>query len=406
MVGAVIRRFRAMIDRRSPSRRYDYRAEWLRFAETMAESGPGSAPLAERAIHVLATIGGSQWGLYFRTEPDRPPVYRSRWGRSTFGVPLLSRELAERLAREGCVIDPMENAGAWRKADGGEAPWALVPLTHGDVLFGAILLGTPSPARPLDREDRDLMRVVGRQLACHLAESEGQAALDEAARFDEFNRRIAFVVHDVKNLASQLSVLASNARRHSDNPAFRQDMLVTLEQSARKLAALLERLGRYARDPKTRLETFELARLLDRVRRAYADRHPVETACPARMLVEADAEALEQALLHLVGNAIDASDPGMPVLVKGIETPGGAMIEILDSGHGMSERFVAEELFRPFRSTRNGGFGIGAFEARELIGAMGGTVEVDSREGLGTRFVILLRTRSELGSEVRPREAA
>ena len=77
------------------------------------------------------------------------------------------------------------------------------------------------------------------------AEQAGQEALGEAQRFDEFNRRIAFVMHDIKNLASQLSLLARNAEKHADNPAFRADMLVTLRNSADKLNALLARLGRY-----------------------------------------------------------------------------------------------------------------------------------------------------------------
>ena len=65
-------------------------------------------------------------------------------------------------------------------------------------------------------------------------------------------------------------------------------------------------------------------------------------------------------------------------------------IEVLDSGSGMSPEFVRTGLFKPFVSSKNGGFGIGAFEARELIKAMGGRIAVESREGLGTRFSVVL----------------
>jgi hypothetical protein len=115
--------------------------------------------------------------------------------------------------------------------------WALVPLLHFERLVGMVVLGRPPVTRQLDWEDFDLLRVVGQQLASYLAENNGQVALLEANRFDEFNRRIAFVMHDIKNLASQLSLLSRNAERHAENPAFRADMLVTLRNSTDKLNA-------------------------------------------------------------------------------------------------------------------------------------------------------------------------
>src|SRR3546814_15128074 len=71
-----------------------------------------------------------------------------------------------------------------------------------------------------DLEDLDLLRVVGQQLASYLAEQAVQRALMEASRFDEFSRRIAFVIHDIKNLASQLSMLARNAEKHADKRSY------------------------------------------------------------------------------------------------------------------------------------------------------------------------------------------
>ena len=103
-------------------------------------------------------------------------------------------------------------------------------------------------------------------------------------------------------------------------------------------------------------------------------------------------ESLEQALIHLVQNAIDASKPGVPVMVDQRREQGSVIIEVADSGAGMSPEFIRTHLFKPFHSSKPGGFGIGAFEARELIRAMGGRLDVESREGLGTRFRIRLPT--------------
>jgi putative PEP-CTERM system histidine kinase len=224
----------------------------------------------------------------------------------------------------------------------------------------------------------------------YVAESRGQSALDEARRFEEFNRRFAFILHDIKNLVSQLSLLARNAERHADNPEFRADMLVTLRNSADKLNALIARLSRYG--PATNVEFAEVR--ADTVVRAVVSqlqgRHPVSLVECEPIKLAADPELLEQVLLHLVQNAIDASLADAPVFVRVAHEGLHGVIEVVDSGAGMSAEFVRTRLFKPFDSTKQGGFGIGAYEARELVRAMQGRIDVESREGMGSRFVIRL----------------
>src|SRR5205823_3993400 len=121
--------------------------------------------------------------------------------------------------------------------------WAGIPLLHHQRLTGVVLLGAPEYRRALDWEDFDLLRTAGKQAASSLAEALGQEALADAQRFEEFNRRFAFIVHDVKNLVSQLSLLSRNAERHADNPEFRADMIATLKGSVGKMNELLARLA-------------------------------------------------------------------------------------------------------------------------------------------------------------------
>jgi putative PEP-CTERM system histidine kinase len=195
-------------------------------------------------------------------------------------------------------------------------------------------------------------------------------------------------MHDIKNLASQLSLLARNAELHADKPEFRADMLVTLRNSADKLNGLLARLGRYGASGSDRRETVDLYAIGKRVVSQYEASHSVSIVSAEHAQILADSEALEQALVHLVQNAIDASEPGSPVYLD-LSTDGvRARVDVVDSGEGMSPEFIRNSLFKPFVSSKNGGFGIGAFEAREIVRSMGGRLEVDSREGLGTRFII------------------
>ena len=195
-------------------------------------------------------------------------------------------------------------------------------------------------------------------------------------------------MHDIKNLASQLSLLARNAELHAEKKAFRDDMLVTLRNSADKLNALLARLSRYGNGAVDRLETVSAAEVVRTVKARFAGQPGVLIGECQPLDITANAHSLEQVLVHLVQNGIDASENGSPVFLSLTSDGLNARFEIVDSGCGMSPDFVRTRLFKPFVSTKSGGFGIGAFEARELVRAMRGRLEVESREGLGSRFIV------------------
>jgi signal transduction histidine kinase len=191
-------------------------------------------------------------------------------------------------------------------------------------------------------------------------------------------------------LVSQLSLVARNAERHAANPAFREDMIATLQSSVKKMNELLARLspGRTAEaEPPRPVLLSDVAEAVCWVKKRV---HPVSVTVEAPVLALADAPGLEQALSHLVQNAIDASAAGSPVELVLRADSQQALIEVRDRGLGMSADFIRSRLFQPFASTKDGGFGVGAFEARALVAAMGGRLEVRSREGEGTCFTVFL----------------
>lgn len=390
--------WRVMLVKHLFQHRYDYRAEWLRFTRTMGQGGSPEDALPQRAVRAMADVADSPSGLLLVPDEDGTLVLAARWRWPEIDVPAaaLPAALAEAIERDGLILD-IEQASRTGEAgslpewlDSARGVWALVPLLHFGSLQGVIVLARPAVPRRLDWEDFDLLRVVGRQLASYLAEKAGQEALMEARQFDEFSRRIAFVMHDVKNLASQLSLLARNAERHADNPEFRADMLVTLRNSADKLNVLLARLGRYGASGGAKRERVDLREMASRVRARLAAADRIAVTATGEVVVLGDSEALEQALLHLAQNALDASDPAQPVRIAVASDGLRGNIDVADTGSGMSADFVRESLFKPFVSSKPGGFGIGAFEARELVRAMGGRLEVESREGAGTRFSVSL----------------
>jgi signal transduction histidine kinase len=155
--------------------------------------------------------------------------------------------------------------------------------------------------------------------------------------------------------------------------------------------ALLARLSQHHRGRREAPHAIDVVHLVERAAAARARQHAVNVASPSSAVALADPAALEQLLHHLVQNAIEASPADAPVTLAVGADGVHVTIDVIDRGCGMSPAFVRDKLFRPFVSSKAGGFGIGAFEARQLAAAMGGQIEVNSREGEGTRFRVVLK---------------
>lgn len=402
--GAFRARLKQLISTHFFSYKYDYRDEWLRFIGTIATTGAGIA-LPMRVMEGIANIVESPEGaIWFCDEPTRFSLLASWNATVPEGTQDVDPSFTEWLEQKQQVINlawleerPESYRGlvvpGWLREV--RRAWLIVPLLHHDRLLGFLLLGRPRARRAVDHEDYVLLKTVGRQAASYLAEREAARALGEAQQFDAFNRRFAFVLHDIKNLVSQLSLLTRNAERHKDNPAFQEDMLVTVKESVDKMNRLLVRLHESGKEAAA-TKAVELVPLLRNVaeRNAGPDDNLTLKCAAEGIAVVADEERLSAVLAHLIDNSLEAvasgSDGGGRVDVR-LSTRGGeAVIEVEDNGPGMDENFVRNELFQPFRTTKSGGFGIGAYESREFVREIGGRMEVVSTPGSGTTIRISL----------------
>ncbi|HXG99852.1 MAG TPA: XrtA/PEP-CTERM system histidine kinase PrsK [Sphingomicrobium sp.] len=387
--------------------RYDYRAEWLRFTQTLGAWGPGAAPLGERVVKAFADILDAPGGILLTLEEGATfsPAADWHWPGAAHPAAAAGHEAAaafwRAIANDGRIVNFEARRGGWDGARDARLAipaallaepnaWAGIPLIHEERLIALVVLAAPDYQRALDWEDYDLLRTAGRQAASTLAEAHGQQAIADVRQFDDFNRRFAFILHDIKNLVSQLTLVSRNAERHSENPEFRADMIATLKGSVGKMNELLSRIGPQREARELNLQPIELRGLLSAAVASCRRRHDVHLSGDTALTVIADPAALEQAISHLLNNAIDASPRTAPVSVRVVANEDGASIAIADKGAGMDADFIRNRLFQPFASTKHDGFGIGAFEARSLIAAMGGRLAVDSRPGRGTRFTISL----------------
>jgi putative PEP-CTERM system histidine kinase len=226
-------------------------------------------------------------------------------------------------------------------------------------------------------------------------------ALIEARKFDAFNRMSAFVVHDLKNLVAQMSLMLKNAERYKDNPEFQADMLETVAHVEQKMRDLMQQLQK-----KTAIERdrqVDLGQLLERIRKQRAHLQPAVSVNveSAPVHVRANAERLERVVGHIVQNALDATgDDGMVTACLRRLDETHALIEVRDTGCGMSSDFMRDQLFRPFQTTKSSGMGIGVFEARQYLRELGGDIRVESTPGVGTTMQLTLPTqpRSDAGA--------
>ena len=376
---------------------YDYREEWLRFTRTLSEEGPG---LGDRAIQAVAALVESPAGaLWLRGESGRCES-AAQWH-----MPMVRESLADTdpffqyLEEKQWVVDLHEYEASPDKYDHVELPgwlrrfprgWLAVPLILHGRLLGFVLLLEPRSTITLNWEVIDLLKIAGSQAASYLAQQEAATALMLARQFESFNRMSTFVVHDLKNLVSQLSLLIPNAEKHRNNPEFQKDMLETVTLSVQKMRLMLQKLSRSASPEQlTPLYIDQLLQQAVTLKAAFEPK-PQLLVQDARLRVVADGERLERVVGHLIQNAIEATDKDGKVAITLARQGGSVVIDISDTGQGMSEEFIRERLFKPFESTKSAGMGIGAFESREYIAELGGTLEVNSAPGLGTTFKIIL----------------
>jgi putative PEP-CTERM system histidine kinase len=403
--GSMRARLRVAVAKHFFSHRYDYRAEWLRLTELLARAEPADAPqgtLSQRALQGLADVVDSPGGGLWLATEDGDWRCEARLGsgeRESIGA---DDPLPRFLAQRRWIVDVREQRAHPERYGGLSLPhwlgddsdaWVVVPLVLQDQLIGIAQLQRPVSPPPLDWELRDILNTAGRQVAGYLAVRQAVEKVVQARQFDSFNRMSAFVVHDLKNLVAQLALLLKNAARHRDNPDFQRDMLETVENVLDRMQGLLLQLRAGTR-PIASAGPLPLGATL---RAAVAARKglPVETqldiAQDAECLdVVAHADRLERVVGHLLQNAAEATPSDCPVRIIARRDGVHALVEVVDSGHGMSRSFVETQLFKPFNSTKEHGMGIGTFESREYLREIGGTLQVTSTEGKGSTFTLRL----------------
>jgi len=380
--------------------RYDYREEWLNLIRRMSTE-QGSRELKMDVIKAIADIVECKAGILWVSKEGG--VYRAdrSWNMVLPDEKTVDpNESLVRFLREWqWVIDIQEYELDQDLYKGLMLPqWLgvlpkvrqVVPLIHKVNLIGFVVLADPRTNSKLNWEERDLLLTAGRQVAGYLALIEADEALVSARQFEAFNRLSAFVVHDLKNIVAQLSLIVTNAAKHKDNPAFLEDAIGTVDHATKKMSKLLTQLrkGKSADPGSSRIL---LAQLFQSVIKNRCSQLPIpKLKCEKdEILVIADKDRLAAVLEHIVQNAQEATPDSGYVDVHVYTEGDKAIIRVDDNGCGMDAEFIENRLFKPFETTKgNAGMGIGAYEAREFVRQLGGSIEVTSVLDKGSTFQV------------------
>ena len=395
--GQIRARTRVWLSKNFFSYKYDYRVEWLQFTQALAKGGND---VPENIIRAMATLAKSPGGMLWSRSEENRFIFTENWGMADPGSIGNLHNLPHWLQESEWIIDLRE----WRRApdlyEGLELPiffedipraWLIIPLLFGEQLQGILLLRESDLQPNLNWEDRDLLKVAGRQAASHLAQYQANQALVESRQFDAFNRLSAYVIHDLKNILAQQALIVSNAEKHKRNPEFVDDMIMTVENSVNRMTDLMEQMRSGVRG--TAPKELNLPELLQEVviSRESHEPKPRLTIEPGEFIVMSDNERLQTVFGHLIQNAQEASNSMGQVNVRLCEENGAAVVEIEDNGKGMDAEFLKTRLFKPFDSTKGlTGMGIGAFESREFIRSLGGDIKVESEPGHGSLFRVFI----------------
>ncbi|TBO30477.1 PEP-CTERM system histidine kinase PrsK [Aquabacterium lacunae] len=382
--------------------RYDYRDEWLKFTRALSAHHDPDA-LNQRVIQGLAGMVESPGGaLWLRPLGSDAFAQVARWNMpEAVCTEPADSPLMGFMAKTGWVINLVEHRQHPERYDRVDVPrwlaeleaaWLIVPLKIGGEDIGFVVLAASRTAWDINWEVTDLLKTAACQAASVLAQLRASEALMQARQFESFNRMSAFVVHDLKNIVTQLSLMTKNARRLKDNPEFQDDMVMTVDNALERMKQLMLQLREGGSPASGGPVGVDLAKVVEgALPLAKARGRELDLDLQPGLWARGHEERLARVVGHLIHNALDATEStGHRVWVKSHRFGSHACLEVQDNGVGMSEEFVRARLFRPFQTTKSAGMGIGAFESAQYVQELGGKMNVDSKVGGGTRISLML----------------
>lgn len=385
---------------------FDYRVEWVALTKILSKDDKSLSEIYKTALSGWTQGMKYDQGVLVKVTNNQVNIAAIA-GQSTLAL----YEKAERsitdikafLEKKGWIIDidemrvkpelygELSNRNDIMKS----MPFQMViPIFQEQGLWGMVFLNAQTAERrSLNWELRDYLQAVTEQTANFIFQAESSQKLAENAQFAAFSRMSAFVVHDLKNVLAQINLLLTNSKQHRDNPEFIDDTFETLGHAKARMDNMLKQLMEKNIDNSSNVTKVDMTELIQEV---------IESKCAVLLplpvfnekesvFLDINANKFANVLYHLISNAQQATPDDGCVELSLSQTEDAAIIEIRDTGTGMSLEFINEQLFTPFVTTKgNAGMGVGAYDAKTYLESIGGSIAVKSQEGEGTTFTLTL----------------
>ncbi|HEY5997817.1 MAG TPA: XrtA/PEP-CTERM system histidine kinase PrsK, partial [bacterium] len=382
------RRAKLLLARHFYAQKHDYREEWLGFSNALA----GCRSLGDVRTAIVdryrQTFGLRFAALYERTGGSDSFALAEAQGRTDLPArATFSDGLLGYFSETARVMNPADGEYTPTAAEtvfmeGAEA-WLLVPLMSEERLEAFVVFGAQVVPETLTYEDFDLMKIMGRQAVLSLKNFQLAEELTEAREMAAVAKVSSFVIHDLKNLAYTFSLMMENADEHIREPEFQDDLVTSIHGTVAKMNALIAKLKAFPEKRELAVEAADLAQIgrdslaeVSSLKRGIA----FESYCAAAAS-RMDVPEIRKVALNLLLNACDAVGGSGTIKMSTGRRGAEAFLRVEDNGCGMSPAFIQGHLFKPFRTTKEKGLGIGLYQCRQIVEAHEGRIEVDSREG-------------------------
>ncbi len=394
---SVKRRVKVFLHKNFYASKYDYRAQWLQFTEKV--SAPRTEDeLLQAILEGFCDTFGTGGAALFLSTPDSNE-YRAiatqdfRGGGNIFSK---DNSLLRYMINERKIFNVRDDGYeiAEQNRDFFERSGTILalPLFSRDEVAGFIALARPLNEKEIyTYEDYDLMKTLARQAYSLILNLRLSDELSQAREMEMMGKISSFVIHDLKNLVSSLSLMVQNAADHINNPDFQQDMLHALGSTVGRMQGLIARLKNLREKEGLILRGEDLRKIAEETVTQAMGKvdHPDIELCGNPVYAHVDAEEIGKVVLNLLLNAVEASgDKGRIIVETGADDM--AFVRVRDEGCGIPKEYQQKHLFKPFRTTKKKGLGIGLYQCRQIIEAHHGKIELTSEPGLGTVFTVFL----------------
>jgi putative PEP-CTERM system histidine kinase len=387
--------------------RYDYREFWMGAAQSVRSTDSpqvASAALAQLIEKALGSLDVSVW-LRAR-HSDKFLLQAARGGIAAS----LTADAPKLLDALSSIHEPISVSGLdesaknkWPKGFLDQTKAALLaPLISSGRVIGLLTVGADRSGRAFDREARAFLRVLALHSASEFHKAELLSTLVAAREAEAFHTFSTFLLHDLKNFASTLSLIAKNAVRHHANPDFQRDAFQSIVNTSEKIKNICNSLRTFSSSLAMNKEVHDLNQIVKTVAETFNTgfSKQINLQLGDIPMVLVDREEMVRVLQNLILNAHEASNDGAIDFSTALEND-TVVVEVRDHGRGIPRDFMENELFQPFHTTKVDGLGIGLFQSKRILEAHNGTIEVDSVEGKGTVVRVILPIVHDAGQNMR-----